>query len=391
MANNAGKALTNVAFRAKMLALIDKLNNQDQTALVRHVDDFEALNKDTFEAGMNAIIEAIPEGGGGGGGTGEGGYSVGFDIQIDMENSSEGDFYFIVEADKTIEDIIEHEDEQITGFLKWPFPADEDLTIDIYTSAKTVTFAHVEDQLAMNIIFKFDSSNFMGMMMEEEILENQLVFEISGNINENGNDSWTGHMHLVEADEEEETAYYAAGWPMNIALTKDSSHKMAFLGLGLSNALQDLYKFININKGFTQWYPGFDSSGQADERYTQYPYIAPYAKVRAGYFQSGSYDWYQEYKIFKLTEASFRLMNSSGSENYIILESDGLYYNSNDDIWTNDGYIEQAQFIGKMMIKIAFNNNFYPTAITLFTKNGDTYSAIPYSYDTTSPSDLGLT
>ena len=122
---NTGKALTNVAFRAKMLALIDKLKNQDKTALVRHVDDFEALNKDTFEAGMNAVIEAIPEGGGGGGG-----YVVTF--TLDPTASSEAESLI---CDKTIEDIIAHVDEHIVGRCSIKnFPADEDASIfcDLY-------------------------------------------------------------------------------------------------------------------------------------------------------------------------------------------------------------------------------------------------------------------
>lgn len=105
MSNN-GKSLTNVSFRAKMLEVIDKLKDQDKTALVRHVDDFEALNKDTFEAGMNALVEAIPEGGGGGGGTGDGGYVVTFGM--DFENES-------ITCDKTIEDIIAHANKHIVG------------------------------------------------------------------------------------------------------------------------------------------------------------------------------------------------------------------------------------------------------------------------------------
>lgn len=107
---NTGKALTNVAFRAKILALIDKLKNQDQTALVRHVDDFEALNKDTFEAGMNALVEAIPEGGGGG--TGDGGYVVTFTINPTAESETE-----MLVCDKTINDIIAHANEHIVGRL----------------------------------------------------------------------------------------------------------------------------------------------------------------------------------------------------------------------------------------------------------------------------------
>ena len=107
MSNN-GKSLTNVSFRAKMLAVIDKLKNQDKTALVRHVDDFEQLNKDTFEAAMNALVEAIPEGGGGGGGTGDGGYVVTFGINF--QNNE-------VTCDKTIEDIIAHANNHIVGRL----------------------------------------------------------------------------------------------------------------------------------------------------------------------------------------------------------------------------------------------------------------------------------
>lgn len=109
---NTGKALTNVAFRAKMLALIDKLKNQEKTALVRHVDDFEALNKDTFEAGMNAVIEAVPEGGGGGGGTGDGGYVVTFTINPSASSETE-----MIVCDKTINDIIAHANEHIVGRL----------------------------------------------------------------------------------------------------------------------------------------------------------------------------------------------------------------------------------------------------------------------------------
>lgn len=124
MSNN-GKSLTNVSFRAKMLEVIDKLKDQDKTALVRHVDDFEALNKDTFEAGMNALVEAIPEGGGGGGGTGDGGYVVTFGLDFQNEG---------VTCDKTIADIIAHADKHIVGrFVIKDFPMDGvPVTIDLY-------------------------------------------------------------------------------------------------------------------------------------------------------------------------------------------------------------------------------------------------------------------
>lgn len=127
---NTGKALTNVAFRAKMLALIDKLKNQEKTALVRHVDDFEALNKDTFEAGMNAVIEAVPEGGGGGGGTGDGGYVVTFVLDSTAASEAEA-----LTCDKTIEDIIAHVNEHITGrliFKNIPIDGAEGTYFDIY-------------------------------------------------------------------------------------------------------------------------------------------------------------------------------------------------------------------------------------------------------------------
>lgn len=124
MSNN-GKSLTNVSFRAKMLEVIDKLKDQDKTALVRHVDDFEALNKDTFEAGMNALVEAIPEGGGGGGGTGDGGYVVTFGMDFQNEG---------ITCDKTIEDIIAHANKHIVGrFVIKDFPMDGvPATIDLY-------------------------------------------------------------------------------------------------------------------------------------------------------------------------------------------------------------------------------------------------------------------
>lgn len=127
---NTGKALTNVAFRAKMLALIDKLKNQEKTALVRHVDDFEALNKDTFEAGMNAVIEAVPEGGGGGGGTGDGGYVVTFVLDSTAASEAEA-----LTCDKTIEDIIAHVNEHITGrliFKNIPIDGAEETYFNIY-------------------------------------------------------------------------------------------------------------------------------------------------------------------------------------------------------------------------------------------------------------------
>lgn len=127
---NTGKALTNVAFRAKMLALIDKLKNQDKTALVRHVDDFEQLNKDTFEAGMNALVEAIPEGGGGGGGTGDGGYAVTFTADVSAMEENE-----TIACNKTIEDIIAHADEHITGrliFKNIPIEGAEGTYFDVY-------------------------------------------------------------------------------------------------------------------------------------------------------------------------------------------------------------------------------------------------------------------
>lgn len=124
MSNN-GKSLTNVSFRAKMLEVIDKLKDQDKTALVRHVDDFEALNKDTFEAGMNALVEAIPEGGGGGGGTGDGGYVVTFGMDFQNEG---------ITCDKTIEDIIAHANKHIVGrFVIKGLPMDgAPVTADIY-------------------------------------------------------------------------------------------------------------------------------------------------------------------------------------------------------------------------------------------------------------------
>lgn len=103
--SNTGKSLTNVSFRAKILAVIDKLKDQDKTALVHHVDDFEALNKDTFEAGMNALVDAIPAGGGGGGGGGDAVYTVTFNMNANDE----------ITCDKDIDDIISHADEHIVG------------------------------------------------------------------------------------------------------------------------------------------------------------------------------------------------------------------------------------------------------------------------------------
>ena len=103
--SNTGKSLTNVSFRAKILAVIDKLKDQNKTALVRHVDDFEALNKDTFEAGMNALVDAIPAGGGGGGGGGDAVYTVTFSMNANDE----------ITCDKDIDDIISHAGEHIVG------------------------------------------------------------------------------------------------------------------------------------------------------------------------------------------------------------------------------------------------------------------------------------
>ncbi len=65
--NNNGRAITNASFRRKILDVIDKLKNQSKTAMNPRVDDFEQLNVDVFEDGMDAVVEAIESGGGGGG------------------------------------------------------------------------------------------------------------------------------------------------------------------------------------------------------------------------------------------------------------------------------------------------------------------------------------
>lgn len=123
MGNN-GKSLTNISFRAKILEVIDKLKDQNKTALVRHVDDFEALNKDTFEAGMNALVDAIPAGGTSGDDSGTGGYVVTFGL--DFENGG-------VTCDKTIDDIIAHADNHIVGrFVLKDYPLEGEATVDIY-------------------------------------------------------------------------------------------------------------------------------------------------------------------------------------------------------------------------------------------------------------------
>jgi len=64
--NNNGRAITNASFRRKILDIIDKLKNQNKTAMNPRVDDFEQLNVDVFEAGMAALVQAISSGGGGG-------------------------------------------------------------------------------------------------------------------------------------------------------------------------------------------------------------------------------------------------------------------------------------------------------------------------------------
>ena len=127
---NTGKALTNVSFRSKILAVIDKLKDQDKTVLVRHVDDFEALNKDTFEAGMSALVDAIPAGGGGGGG-GDAGYVVKFTMDLSSQD-------FNISCNKEIDDIINHAEagdhiSAILTFVNVPLPeAPPEISFDLY-------------------------------------------------------------------------------------------------------------------------------------------------------------------------------------------------------------------------------------------------------------------
>lgn len=119
---NNGKALTNIAFRKKILEVIDKLKNQNPTSLVRHTDDFEGLNEDTFKVGMSALVDAIPTGGGGGG-AGDAGYVVSFSV------NDEG-----IVADKTISDIKEHaaNGEMVFGNLYLQLPIDSSMPDDAY-------------------------------------------------------------------------------------------------------------------------------------------------------------------------------------------------------------------------------------------------------------------
>lgn len=57
--SKTGRHLTNVAFRVKVLKIIDKLNGTDSFPIARRTDDFEALNIDTFQVYMDALTEAV--------------------------------------------------------------------------------------------------------------------------------------------------------------------------------------------------------------------------------------------------------------------------------------------------------------------------------------------
>ena len=172
---NNGKALTNASFRAKMLEVIDKLKDQDKTALVRHVDDFEALNKDTFEAGMNALVEAIPEGGGGGGGTGDGGYVVTFGIDMNS-----GD----VTCNKTIDDIIAHADKHVIGRFVVDFPIDGAPGTSVSMYCDNLKFDYqqfnsdnpeIAPMIPMYTYLGFTGDAFVLGFLDGEIRENQPV------------------------------------------------------------------------------------------------------------------------------------------------------------------------------------------------------------------------
>lgn len=381
--SNTGKALTNVAFRAKMLELIDKLKNQDKTALVRHVDDYEALNKDTFEAGMNAVIDAIPEGGGGGGGTGEGGYSVAFEVEVE-DGSDSGDLSLSVTSNKTISDIINHSTEQISAYLHFNIPIDDGVAADAYVTAKTVSFINLDGELINGVNFYFDMSSTMSSLTGQPVLESQLVTNILGII-DNENDSWSGSLAFLI---DEETSEFYAGWPLNIAMTGDSSKRMWIVGNGITNAFQDLYTFSQNNKGFDQWYSGYSSSGQSDNGGGAY--ISPYAKVKIGQYSSGSYEWYERFRIFNLVDFSFDLKHQTGNSNYIILDSPSIFYDSNNSKWITGGELGDTYMHGHLVIKIEVNNNYYPIAITVFMiedSTGEATSVLSYNYRDGTPFD----
>lgn len=57
--SKTGRHLTNVAFRAKVLNIIDKLKGTESFPIAKRTDDFEALNIDTFQVYMDALTEAV--------------------------------------------------------------------------------------------------------------------------------------------------------------------------------------------------------------------------------------------------------------------------------------------------------------------------------------------
>lgn len=183
---NTGKSLTNVAFRAKILAVIDKLKNQDKTALVRHVDDFEALNKDTFEAGMNALVEAIPEGGGGGGGSDA--YEITANLEVDM---STGDLS--VSVDKTISDIISHSEGGL--FFNFNFSLPEYADVRVKLAMLYTNIAGTDPSL----VFIGEGKDFMNLMYGEghNFMESLVVVNAS---NTGGSDEWGFELWLKETE-----------------------------------------------------------------------------------------------------------------------------------------------------------------------------------------------
>lgn len=61
--------LSNVTFMSRIKDIIDKINPDSQFKPdTKSVENYEALNNEVFNYGMEALAEAIEEGGGGGGG-----------------------------------------------------------------------------------------------------------------------------------------------------------------------------------------------------------------------------------------------------------------------------------------------------------------------------------